>query len=175
MTFKLSVGCYPFFFFFFNLTMSYKSSDLIPSLSSQKARTWSVPLGILFCQPLYQPLPAPIVSWESEAALGTRSPQHPPGRSLVGGPGLTYMFVILLGDLSLRGQLLEQIGVHVAVENRFWQFVPECVSHIFVGWARGTVSSVGSKTAFHSPPCWGCSPWAHHSQGWHQTVSTQYL
>lgn len=45
------------------------------------------------------------------------------------------MFVLLLGDLSQHGNLLEQIGVCVAMENRCWQFVPECVPHISVGRA----------------------------------------
>lgn len=42
------------------------------------------------------------------------------------------MLVIFLGDLSQHGNLLEQIGVCVAMESRCWQFVPECVPHIFI-------------------------------------------
>lgn len=65
---------------------------------------------------------------------GTRSHPFPlPWRNLVDSLRLADMFVLLLGDLSQHGNLLEQIGVCVVMENRCWQFVPECVPHISVG------------------------------------------
>lgn len=106
--------------FFFPLTMSYESSDVIPSLSSWKAKAWSMALGSLhFCQPLFfiGPFLPKLHPENLKLPWGTRNPPHPPRRSLVAIPGLTYMFAFLLRDLSQHGKLLEQIDTHVAVEN----------------------------------------------------------